>query len=433
MSNLVAIVGRPNVGKSTFFNRLLGERKAIVDNISGVTRDRQYGVSNWNGKDFMVVDTGGFVYGSEDIFEAAIRRQVHLAIDEAKVIIFLTDAQAGVTDLDNEVARLLRQTKKPVFLVVNKVDNHNLLLDANEFWSLGFDNLHPIAAMSGSGTGDLLDAVVEHLDVEAPDDSGLPKVAVLGQPNAGKSTLINALLGEDRNIVTDIAGTTRDSINSRYTKFGHDFMLIDTAGIRRKTRVKEDLEFYSVMRALKALDDADIILLTIDATMGLEAQDLAIFRLAQRRNKGIILVFNKWDLVEKDTMTAKKFVDQVNERIAPFTDLPILFISALEKQRIHKAVDTVMEVYENRTRQISTSKLNDVILEAVETTPPPTYRGHFIKIKYVTQITAKYPAFVFFCNQPKEVPENYRNFLEKKLRETFNFTGTPIALYFREK
>lgn len=434
MGNIVAIVGRPNVGKSTFFNRLIGERQAIIDDTSGVTRDRQYGTSDWNGKTFTVIDTGGFVQSSDDIFESAIRSQVQIAIQEAAVIIFMVDVLTGVTDLDEEVAQMLRQTEKPVFLLVNKVDNHTRMLEANEFWSLGFEGTFFVSSLTGSGTGDLLDAVAEHIENVEPLESELPKFAIVGQPNVGKSSLTNALLGEERNIVTEIAGTTRDSIHTVYKKFGKEFLLIDTAGIRKKAKVHENLEFYSVMRAIKAIEDADVCILMIDAQTGMEAQDMSIFRLAQRRKKGILLLVNKWDLVEdKETNTARDFEKTIREKIAPFNDVPIIFVSTLEKQRIFQAVEAALEVYENRQRRIKTSELNDKILPEIERTPPPSHRGHFIKIKYVTQLPTPYPAFVFFCNHPKHVKDNYRQFLENRLREHFKFTGTPIVVFFRQK
>ncbi len=434
MNNLVAIVGRPNVGKSTLFNRLIGERQAIVDNISGVTRDRQYGFSEWNGKRFQVVDTGGFVHGSDDVFEAAIRRQVRIAVDEAQVILFMVDVNTGVTALDQEVARLLRQSKKNVLLVVNKVDNTQLEMSAHEFWNLGFDHLYTVSSVSGSGTGDLLDAVVSYIAPEEELEDNLPRIAILGQPNAGKSTFVNTLLEEERNIVTDKPGTTRDAIHTRYSKFGHDFWLVDTAGIRKKARVKEDLEFYSVMRAIKALDEADVCVLMIDATCGLEAQDMSIFRLAQSRNKGVVILVNKWDLVpNKETNTMRDFTNAIKERIAPFTDVPILFVSCLEKQRIFKAVEMIMQVHRNRTRKIATSELNEVLQEAVEANPPQPYRGHFVRIRYGTQLPAKYPAFALFSNHPKQIKEPYRQYLENKFREKFEFTGSPVAIFFREK
>jgi GTP-binding protein len=439
MNNLIAIVGRPNVGKSTLYNRLVGSREAIVDDFSGVTRDRQYGTGFWCDKNFIVVDTGGFVHNSNDIFEAAIRTQVRIAIDEAKAIIFMVDTQQGVTPMDEEIGQMLRNCAKPIFLCANKVDNNVLQMDALEFWNLGFDNLFPICANSGSGTGDLLDAVAEHLEPEVEyneleEMDKLPKIAVVGQPNAGKSTIVNALLGEERNIVTDIAGTTRDSIHARYNKFGHDFIIIDTAGMRRKSRVHEDLEFYSVMRAIKALEEADVILLVVDATEGIEQQDLNLFRLAKDRNKGIVLVINKWDLIEnKETNTIKEYTAKIHDRIAPFTDVPIIFTSATEKQRVFKVVETAMQVYENRTKKIPTSKLNDLLQEAMLQSPPPPHRGLFISIKYATQLPTYFPAFALFCNHPKHIREDYKNYLEKKIREAFDFTGVPISIFFRDK
>lgn len=433
MGNIVAIVGRPNVGKSTLFNRLIGERQAIIDDTSGVTRDRQYGSSFWNGKTFTVVDTGGFVLNSEDVFEAAIRSQVQIAIEEADVLLFMVDVTTGITDLDEEVAQMLRRSDKQVFLVVNKADNSQRMLEANEFWSLGFEDTFFLSSLTGSGTGDLLDAVTEHIEEEPELEITIPKFAIVGQPNVGKSSLTNALLGEDRNIVTEIAGTTRDSIHTHYNKFGKEFLLIDTAGIRKKSKVHENLEFYSVMRAIKAIEEADVCLLMIDAQTGMEAQDMSIFRLAQRRNKGVVLLVNKWDLVEKETNTARDYEKELRQRIAPFSDVPILFISAIEKQRIFRAIEIGLEVYENRNRKIKTSQLNEVMLEAIERYPPPSHRGRFVKIKYVTQLPTYYPAFAFFCNNPKHVKDNYRNYLENQLRKNFNFTGVPIGVFFRKK
>lgn len=433
MGNIVAIVGRPNVGKSTLYNRLIGERQAIIDDTSGVTRDRQYGASYWNGKHFTVIDTGGFVQNSEDVFEAAIRSQVRIAIEEAGLLIFMVDVTTGITDLDEQVAELLRKSDKDVLLAVNKVDNHQRQLEANEFWSLGFEETFFLSSITGSGTGELLDALTEKIEEEEALQTDIPKIAILGQPNIGKSSLTNALLGEDRNIVTDIAGTTRDSIHSKYTKFGKEFYLIDTAGIRKKAKVHENLEFYSVMRAIKALDEADVCMLMIDAQTGVEAQDLSIFRLAIKRNKGVVILVNKWDLVDKETNTARDFEKEVRNRLAPFNDVPIIFTSVLEKQRIFKAVEAALDVYENRQRRIKTSELNEIMQEAIERTPPPAYRGRFMKIKYVTQLPTYYPAFAFFCNNPKYIKESYRNYLENQLRKNFDFTGVPISVFFREK
>ncbi|MEL6275987.1 MAG: ribosome biogenesis GTPase Der [Bacteroidota bacterium] len=431
--NIIAIVGRPNVGKSTLFNRLIGERQSIVDDQSGVTRDRQYGEADWNGKEFTVVDTGGFVRDSNDVFEAAIRTQVQIAIEEATVIIFMVDVATGLTDLDEQVADMLRRADKPVLLVVNKVENQQRMLDANEFWSLGFEQTFFLSSMTGSGTGELLDAAVEYLTDQQPEKPDLPHIAIVGQPNAGKSSLVNSLLGEERNIVTDVAGTTRDSINTHYNKFGKEFIIIDTAGMRKKARVHENLEFYSVMRAIKAIEESDVCVLMIDATMGVESQDLAIFRLAQKRNKGIVILMNKWDLVEKETNTARDMEKEVRRRFAPFTDVPVIFVSATEKQRIMKGIDAALEVYANRSTRIPTSKLNNIMLEEIERMPPPAHRGRYVKIKFVTQLPLAYPAFAFFCNNPKHVRESYKNFLENKLREHFNFTGIPITIFFRQK
>lgn len=433
MSNIVAIVGRPNVGKSTFYNRMIGEREAIVDDESGVTRDRMYGQVDWNGKNFTLVDTGGFVKGSDDVFEAAIRSQVRIAIDEAQVILFLVDTTTGATDLDLEVAKLLRRTDKPVMLVVNKVDNTERMYEANEFWSLGFEETYFISSLTGSGTGDLLDALTEKIENVNPEESDIPKIAVLGRPNVGKSSFTNALLGEERHIVTDIAGTTRDSIHTKYNKFGKEFLIIDTAGIRKKAKVHEDLEFYSVMRAIRALDEADVIVLMIDATKNVESQDMKILRLAQKRNKGLVILINKWDLMEKETNTARDYEKEVRMRISPFKDVPILFVSALEKQRIFQAVEAALQVYENRTRKIRTSDLNDVLLPIIEKTSAPQHRGKYIKIKYITQLPTYFPAFAFFCNHPKHVKDSYKQFLENQLRENFDFTGVPVGIFFRQK
>ena len=433
MGNIVAIVGRPNVGKSTLYNRLIGERQAIIDDISGVTRDRQYGPSYWNGKNFTAVDTGGFVLNSEDVFESAIRSQVKIAIEESAVLIFMVDATTGITDLDEEVADLLRKSRKPVCLAVNKVDNSQRLFEANEFWGLGFEQTFFLSSLTGSGTGELLDAVVENLPEIEEEEGALPKFSIVGQPNVGKSSLTNALLGEERNIVTEIAGTTRDAIHSHYNKFGKEFILVDTAGIRKKGKVHENLEFYSVMRAINAIEECDICLLMIDAKTGMEAQDVSIFRLAQKRHKGIVLLVNKWDLVEKETNTARDMEKTIFERIAPFDDVPVLFISVLDKTRIFKAVELALEVYENRQRKIKTSELNERLLEIIEKTPPPAHRGKFIKIKYVTQLPLPYPAFAFFCNHPNYIKENYKNFLENQIRKMYDFTGVPILIFFRKK
>ena len=424
---------RPNVGKSTFYNRLVGSRDAIVDNFSGVTRDRKYGSTEWNGKKFIVVDTGGFVESSDDVFEKAIRSQVRLAIDEADVIVFMVDATTGVTDLDEDVAQMLRRAKKPVILAVNKVETPALDLAANEFWSLGFDEVYFIASISGSGTGDLMDGVAEKMENQEPLSSELPKLAIVGQPNVGKSSLLNALLGEERTIVTDIAGTTRDPIHSHYNKFGKEFIIVDTAGIRKKAKVHEDLEFYSVMRAVQAIEDCDVMMLMLDASMGVESQDLSIFRLAIEKKKGVVIVVNKWDLLKKETNTARDFEAEIKSRLAPFNDVPVVFTSVLEKQRILKAVDIALEVAEIRRTKIKTSVLNDWLEEASVRLTPPAHRGSLIKVKYVTQLPVYYPAFAFFCNHPKHVPENYKRYLENQLRLKFNFTGVPISLFFREK
>ena len=433
MANIVAIVGRPNVGKSTFYNRLIGERQAIIDDISGVTRDRQYGSTDWNGKHFTVVDTGGFVRNSDDIFEAAIRDQVKIAMEEASVILFMVDVTTGITDLDDEIADMLRRSDKKIVLVVNKVDNHTRALDANEFWSLGFEETHFLSSLTGSGSGEILDVVAENIIDKPIDDEGLPKMCIVGQPNVGKSSLTNALIGEERNIVTEIAGTTRDSIHTKYSKFGNDFLLIDTAGIRKKARVHENLEFYSVMRAIKAIEESDVAILMIDAQTGMEAQDMSIFKIIIRRKKGVVILVNKWDLVEKETNTARDFEQAIRGKLAPFNDIPIIFVSATEKQRIFKAVEAAIEVYENRKQKITTSKLNEVMLEAIDRREPPAHRGRYIKIKYVTQLPTYYPAFAFFCNHPKHVKEDYRNYLENQLRKNFPLSGVPISIFFRQK
>lgn len=436
MAFTVAIVGRPNVGKSTIFNRLLEQRKAIVEDIPGVTRDRQYGTAEWNGKSFYVIDTGGFVPESEDLFEREIRKQVRIAMDEASVILFIVDAATGMTDLDDAMADILRRSTKPVFLVVNKVDNNERLLEASEFYSLGFETVHFISAMSGSGTGDLLDDVTVLIKEETginPEEENLPKFAIIGQPNVGKSSLLNALTGEERTIVSDVAGTTRDTIHTRYNLFQKDFVLIDTAGIRRKAKVHEDLEFYSVIRAIKALDEADVCLLLLDAEKGITAQDLTIYSLAAKKGKGLVVLVNKWDLVEKETNTARDYEKVLKQRLAPFNDVPVLFISAKEKTRIYQAIETGLKVYENRQRKISTAKLNDIMLKAIESYHPPVVRGHPVRIKYITQLPTAVPSFAFFTNYPDDIKTPYRNYLENKLRENFDFKGVPVRIFFRKK
>ena len=435
MNNIVAIVGRPNVGKSTLFNRLIEERKAIVDETSGVTRDRQYGHSDWNGKKFSVIDTGGYVMGGDDEFEIEIRKQVQLAIDEADVILFLVDAKEGLTPMDEDVAEMLRKCNKKVMLCVNKVDHSQRMEALAEFYSLGLGEIYPIAGITGSGTGDLLDAVVADFD-EGEDDatSDLPRIAVVGRPNVGKSSFINTITGQERNIVTPIAGTTRDSIYTHYTLFGFDFNFVDTAGLRKKSKVSEDLEFYSVLRSVRAIENSDVCILMLDASQGIEQQDLNIFGLAQRNNKGIVIVVNKWDLVEKDNHTHKQFEDAIRERIAPFNDVPIVFTSVLNKQRIFKVLETARQVYESRSRKISTSELNDRLLPIVkEQNPPPAIKGKFIKIKYITQLPTAYPQFVFFCNLPQYIRDPYCRFVENRMREMWDFNGVPIKIYFREK
>ncbi|HQX43977.1 MAG: ribosome biogenesis GTPase Der [Saprospiraceae bacterium] len=429
----VAIVGRPNVGKSTLFNRLVGRKKSIVDDISGVTRDRIYDVAEWNGKKFYIVDTGGFVAHSSDIFESQIRRQVELAIVESSAIIYMVDVTTGITDLDEFVAQLLRRVDKKKFLVVNKVDNHERLLLAQEFWSLGFDEMYCVSGMTGSGTGELLDAIAELIPSEELVLPDLPKFAIIGQPNVGKSSLINALLDEERNMVTDIAGTTRDPIHSEYNKFGKQFIIIDTAGIRKKAKVHEDLEFYSVIRAFKSIEEADVCFLVIDATLGIESQDMELVSLVIKRNKGLVILVNKWDLVEKITNTAKEYEQTIKNKMAPFNDVPILFISAKEKQRVFQAIEKGLEVYKHRSQKIKTSDLNEKMLEAIGKIPPPSYRNHLIKIKYITQIEKEYPLFAFFSNYPDEIKGSYKQFLENQLRSLYNFTGVPIRLLFKEK
>ena len=434
MSNIVAIIGRPNVGKSTFFNRLIQRREAIVDAVSGVTRDRHYGKSDWNGKEFSLIDTGGYVLGSDDIFEAEIDKQVELAIEEADAIIFMVNVEDGVTGMDEDVAKLLRKVNKPVFLVVNKVDNGKREEDAVEFYALGLGDYFTIASINGSGTGDLLDALVKALpEKEEVVEEELPRFAVVGRPNAGKSSFINTLIGKDRYIVTDIAGTTRDSIDTKYNRFGFEFNLVDTAGIRRKSKVKEDLEFYSVMRSVRAIEHSDVCLIVVDATRGFDGQVQNIFWLAERNRKGIVILVNKWDLVEKDTKTTKEFEKYIRQQIEPFTDVPIVFISTLTKQRIFKAIETAVEVYKNRSKRIKTSVLNDVLLPIIESYPPPAYKGKYVKIKYIMQLPTPQPQFAFFCNLPQYVKEAYKRFLENKLREHFDFNGVPVTVYMRKK
>ncbi len=434
MNTIVAIVGRPNVGKSTLFNRLIQRREAIVDSVSGVTRDRHYGKSDWNGKNFSVIDTGGYAVGSDDIFEEEIRKQVQLAIDEADIIVFVVDVTEGITPMDTEVANLLRKVKKPIFMAVNKVDNAMRAEDAYEFYNLGLGDYHTISSINGSGTGDLLDAIAEIIPEEIEEEKDeLPRFAVVGRPNAGKSSFINALIGEERNIVTNIAGTTRDSIDTKYNRFGFDFNLVDTAGIRRKSKVKEDLEFYSVMRAVRAIEYCDVAIVVIDATRGFEGQDQNIFWLAEKNKKGIVILVNKWDLVQKETNTVKEYEAFVRKEIAPFTDVPIIFISALTKQRIFKAIETAVGVYENRSKRIPTSKLNETMLEIIQHNPPPATKGKFVKIKYCMQLPTPTPQFVFFANLPQYVKDPYKRFIENKLREIYDFKGVPIVIYFRKK
>jgi len=435
MSNIVAIVGRPNVGKSTLFNRLTGRRQAIVDEYSGVTRDRHYGKVDWNGIEFSIVDTGGYITNSEDVFEAEIRKQVIIAIEEADVIYFVVDVRSGITDLDQEMAKILRKDSEKVILVSNKVDTSEEYYVADEFYGLGFDKLSKISSANGSGTGDLLDdtlALFKNHD-EEEDEEDLPRISVVGRPNAGKSSLINALIGEDRNIVTPISGTTRDSINTRFSKYGFDFYIVDTAGIRKKNKVHENLEFYSVMRAFRAIEHSDVCLLMIDATLGIEAQDVNIFGTIERNKKGIVILVNKWDIMEKDTHSVKIMTEAIRERIAPNNDVPIIFTSALTKQRIHKVLETAIEVYENKNQKISTSELNEFFLPLIEHYPPPAIKGKFPKIKYVTQLPTKVPTFAFYANLPNYIKDSYRRFLENKLRSHYNFSGVPIRIYFRQK
>ena len=434
MSRIVAIVGRPNVGKSTLFNRLIDSKEAIVDEVSGVTRDRNYGMSHWNGIDFSVIDTGGYVQNSDDVFEEEINKQVMLAIEESDLIMFMVDVTCGIHEMDTSVASMLRRVDKKVMLVVNKVDNGERLLDATEFYNLGLGDYFPLSSMNGSGTGELLDEVVKNLPVEElqimPE---LPRIAIVGRPNVGKSSLVNSLLGEERNIVTPVAGTTRDSIYTRYNKFQKDFLLVDTAGLRKKGKVSEDIEFYSVMRAVKTIESSDICLLLIDATRGIESQDLNIMSLIQKNNKGMIVLVNKWDLIEKENNTTLVFEKDIREKTAPFTDYPILFISATNKQRIHKVLELVEQVNQNRKRKITTSELNEVMLQVVKNNPPPALKGKYVKIKYVTQLPIHTPAFAFFCNLPQYVKDPYKRYLENRMREKYDFTGVPIRIFFRKK
>ena len=434
MSNIVAIVGRPNVGKSTLFNRLIGGRKAIVKEVSGVTRDRHYGKSEWNGKKYSVIDTGGYVSGSEDIFEGEIRRQVEIAIDEANVIVFVVDVETGITDLDHAVANILRRAKKSVIVVANKVDNHDRINDTFEFYQFGIEHVFGISAINGAGTGEFLDHLSTQLDDEGVGiQSEIPRIAIVGKPNVGKSSFTNALLGEDRNIVTDISGTTRDAVDTHYNAFGFEMILVDTAGIRKKSKVHEDIEFYSVMRAIRAIEDCDVCLFMIDANEGLQKQDLSIFSVIEKNKKGVVLLVNKWDTIEKDTHSTKSFEEDILSKIAPFTDLPILFVSALSKQRIHKALETALEVYHNRMQKITTSKLNDIMLEAIQKNPPPSTKGKYIKIKYVTQLPTHSPTFAFFCNLPQYVKDPYKRYLENQIRKNFNLKGVPLRMVFRKK
>ena len=433
MGGIVAIVGRPNVGKSTFFNRLIKKREAIVDAVSGVTRDRHYGRSDWNGIEFSLIDTGGYVEGSEDIFQKEIHKQVNLAIEEADAILFMVDLVEGLTGMDETIAKLLRRSQKPVFLTANKGDNSKITESISEFYALGYENIYPVSAINGSGTGELLDELVRVLPEQGETENTLPRFAVVGRPNAGKSSFINALIGEERYIVTDIAGTTRDSIDTKYNRFGFEFNLVDTAGIRKKSKVKEDIEFYSVMRSIRAIEYCDICLLMVDATRGFDGQVQNIFWLAHRNNKGIVILLNKWDLVKKETQSIKLFEKQIKEKTAPFVDVPIVFISTLSKQRIFKAIETAVTVYNYRSNRIPTRKLNDILLPIIESRPPPSFKGKFVKIKFCTQLPTPHPQFAFFCNLPKYVKEPYKRFLENKLREHFEFNGVPIKLFFRKK
>ncbi len=434
MSNILAIVGSPNVGKSTFFNRLTETRQAIVEETSGVTRDRHYGKADWNGVEFSVIDTGGYVVNSDDVFEEEIRKQVQLAIDEADAIVFMVDVKAGLMGMDEDVANLLRKTKKSIFLVANKVDNPERINEAGEFYELGLGNVFSISSINGSGTGDLLDEIVKVFDVKETDElPDVPKFAIIGRPNVGKSSLVNAFLGDERNIVTPVAGTTRDSIYTRYNSFGFDFLLVDTAGLRKKGKVHENIEFYSVMRSIRAIENSDICFLMVDAKEGFEAQDLNIFRLVERNRKGVVIVVNKWDLIEKASNTHLEFENKIREKIAPFSDVPVVFTSIPKKQRIFKALELGSMVYKNRSNRISTSKLNELLLPIIEKKPPPSVKGKYIKIKYITQLKTAFPAFVFFCNFPQYVKDPYKRFVENQLRKHFEFTGVPVQIYFRKK
>lgn len=433
MANVVAIVGRPNVGKSTLFNRLTESRKAIVDETAGVTRDRHYGRSEWNGQEFMTIDTGGYVSDNEDVFNKEIRKQVGIALDECSVILFLVDVNTGISDLDADMANLLRRSKKKIFVVANKVDNPALIGAASDFYSFGLGEVHCISSSNGSGTGELLDAVVSCFEeVELEDNEGIPRISVVGRPNVGKSSVVNIFLNQDRNIVSDISGTTRDSLDTRYKAFGHDFILVDTAGIRKKNKVK-DLEFYSVLRTYKAIEESDVCMLMIDASLGIEAQDLNILSLILKARKGVVIMVNKWDLLEKDSNTINAFTEKIKERIAPFTDVPIVFTSAVDKQRILKSLELALEVHERRISKITTSKLNEILLPIIEATPPPSHRNKYIRIKYITQIPTHTPAFAFYCNYPDHVKESYKRFLENKLREHFDFSGVPVGIFMRQK
>ena len=434
MANILAIVGRPNVGKSTLFNRIIERKQAIMDNESGVTRDRHYGYGEWNGKNFTVIDTGGYVEGSDDIFEGAIRTQVKEALEEASAILFMVDCHTGLHGLDQDFANVVREIKKPIFVAANKADNQEKQLTANEFYSLGLDaDIFPIASASGAGTGDLLDEIVKHFEDEEPDKEDVPRVAILGRPNVGKSSFVNALVGKERSIVTDIAGTTRDAINTRYNQFGKDFILTDTAGIRRKAKVREDIEFYSVLRAIQALQDSDVCIVMIDAEKGIESQDMNIISLAHKYKKGIVLMVNKWDLVAKDTKTADTYTKTFEEKLGPLSYIPIIFTSVLNKQRIMQTLEMALQVYENRTKKISTSKLNEILGQDIQTYPPPAVRGHYIKIKYITQLPTQTPTFAFFCNFPQYIKEPYQRYLTNKLRSHFDFKGVPVNVVFRKK